>query len=314
MQDFVAKCDFKGIKPEDLPFVAKEKLKLIATRTDGWWFVENGEKKQGLVPSTFLDADESHVSRLLTGYTECSLFKLLQQNAMVIMSKFLDPRLSIEFHLLPKLNKTGLGFHDLYWNLEKDRIRKRRVKFLKIFSLIKCEQMFIAADNPKIRNDQNLQIIAGFVDFCLFDDHRKIVVSNIHSVKAILPAGNAADSWSFSKKAIHETLCEEYPTFVVRSNFADSNVKLLFESRLQCLLKQHFIHISCENVLHKVRLTYKLFQIEFGHPLQSAMCYSRPCATVGYPVQSASRYGRSAATVGQTAQSATRYTTLRISM
>uniref|UniRef100_A0A915HXX4 Uncharacterized protein n=1 Tax=Romanomermis culicivorax TaxID=13658 RepID=A0A915HXX4_ROMCU len=57
-------------------------------------------------------------------------------------------------------------------------------------------------------------------------------------------------------------------------------------------------HISCENVLHKVRLTYKIFQIEFGHPIQSAMCYSRPPGTVGKPLRSARRYSRPDGTVG----------------
>uniref|UniRef100_A0A915HI78 Uncharacterized protein n=1 Tax=Romanomermis culicivorax TaxID=13658 RepID=A0A915HI78_ROMCU len=50
--------------------------------------------------------------------------------------------------------------------------------------------------------------------------------------------------------------------------------------------------------------TYKLFQIEFAHPVQSAMCYSRPLSTVGQSLQSANRYSRSDGTVGHTVYNA----------
>uniref|UniRef100_A0A915LCE6 Uncharacterized protein n=1 Tax=Romanomermis culicivorax TaxID=13658 RepID=A0A915LCE6_ROMCU len=63
-----------------------------------------------------------------------------------------------------------------------------------------------------------------------------------------------------------------------------------------------------ETFYDQVQLGYKLFQIQFGHPVQSAMCYSRPHGSVGQPLRWASRYGGPTAAVGQTAQSATGYT------
>ncbi|VDD91814.1 unnamed protein product [Enterobius vermicularis] len=135
-----------------------------------------------------------------------------------------DIHLTCQCHLAPRLSESNLGFHDVYWNHDSNKLRKRRVRVSKIIRLIKLEKVFSDAPNVQIR----------LIRACLFDFSGKTgkqIVSNVHTVKA---DDKNEKNWTFSNRTCGGQTGLEFSEFFVRSNYTNPNVVLMMETSVLC--------------------------------------------------------------------------------
>lgn len=52
-----------------------------------------------------------------------------------------DSHLTYQCHLTPRRSHSNLAFHDLFWNFEDDKLRKRRVTVSRIVRLVRLDSM-----------------------------------------------------------------------------------------------------------------------------------------------------------------------------
>ncbi|KAL3995031.1 Variant SH3 domain family protein [Acanthocheilonema viteae] len=126
-----------------------------------------------------------------------------------------------ECYLAPRLSKSNYAFHDIYWNYEDDRLRKRRVRVSKMIKVIRLNKVCLNAI------DVHCRLIRAY----LFDRKNKLQVSNIYTIKAY-PRTRDPQTWIFSaSKDMQKTLLN-YPSFIVRSNYKQKSVMLCLEAAI----------------------------------------------------------------------------------
>ncbi|KHN83614.1 Nephrocystin-1-like protein [Toxocara canis] len=162
-----------------------------------------------------------------------------------------DVHLSYRCHLTPRLSESNVGFHDLYWNYEANKLRKRRVRISKIFRLLRLENM-----PTDIRN-----IHSRLIRICLFDLTGKTgrqVVSNVHTIKAQARA-HGERTWTFIAKTDGEHTSVEFSDFFVRSNYIQVDVVILIEASV--------VHCDADGKISETPMGYASLPIigESGH-------------------------------------------------
>ncbi|PAV75534.1 hypothetical protein WR25_14702 [Diploscapter pachys] len=127
-----------------------------------------------------------------------------------------DPHLTYACHLTPRLSYSNLAFHDLYWNYQDDKLRKRHVRVSKLIRLFRLEGM------PKT------DVVCGLIRAALYDRSRKTgrqIVSNVHTIRATINNG----TWSFVTRTDTTISGIDYGDFLLRSNYKMEDVLLLIE-------------------------------------------------------------------------------------
>uniref|UniRef100_A0A0N5AG08 SH3 domain-containing protein n=1 Tax=Syphacia muris TaxID=451379 RepID=A0A0N5AG08_9BILA len=275
---FLVIADLQGADDEDLNIRSGEVLDILATRPDGWWLAKNSKGETGLVPKTFLKLlptfngcdEQGRKSEFLDGIASgredilsssqetCSFRPLFLSNAAVnglsrpISSSGFDDwksgglgtalendiHLTCECHLAPRLSESNLGFHDIYWNCDLNKLRKRRVRVSKLIRISKLENVPTELSNARLR----------LLHVCLFDFSGKTgkqIVSNVHIVKA---ADKNGKYWNFVSKNDGGQSGLEFSEFFVRSNYFSENVVLMIEATV--------LHLSNDAVFKEESLGY----------------------------------------------------------
>ncbi|KAK6736538.1 hypothetical protein RB195_019305 [Necator americanus] len=236
---FIVLASLKAAESGDLTINEGERLRIVQTRPDGWWTAQNASGKRGLVPKTYLRQltavdDENGVrdysaeqrtraARTVSG----SSADVPQPNPLAVEqiprrarclgdAQQLDPHLSFACHLTPRLSHSNIGFHDLYWNYQDDKLRKRRVRVSKLVRLIRLEGM------PK-------ESAISLIRTALYDRSRKTgrqIVSNVHTVRSQVKNR----TWTFNTRTDTTSSGVDYGDFIVRSNYNMDDVVLLIEA------------------------------------------------------------------------------------
>uniref|UniRef100_A0A915Q285 SH3 domain-containing protein n=1 Tax=Setaria digitata TaxID=48799 RepID=A0A915Q285_9BILA len=128
-----------------------------------------------------------------------------------------------ECYLAPRLSKSNYAFHDIYWNYEDNRLRKRRVRVSKLIKIIRLEKICLNGI------DVHCRLIRAY----LFDrkniEEEHQIVSNVYTIKAHV-RGRDQQTWVFSTTDNIEIVSLDHPTFIVRSNYKQKNVVLCVEA------------------------------------------------------------------------------------
>ncbi|ETN78246.1 SH3 domain protein [Necator americanus] len=234
---FIVLASLKAAESGDLTINEGERLRIVQTRPDGWWTAQNASGKTGLVPKTYLRQltaadDENGVrdysaeqrtraARTVSG----SSADVPQPNSLAVEqiprrarclgdAQQLDPHLSFACHLTPRLSHSNIGFHDLYWNYQDDKLRKRRVRVSKLVRLIRLEGM------PK-------ESAISLIRTALYDRSRKT------GRQIVGYSLNARLSYLMSLLYFQTDTTSsgvDYGDFIVRSNYNMDDVVLLIEA------------------------------------------------------------------------------------
>uniref|UniRef100_A0A0R3RWN6 SH3 domain-containing protein n=1 Tax=Elaeophora elaphi TaxID=1147741 RepID=A0A0R3RWN6_9BILA len=133
--------------------------------------------------------------------------------------------LTYECYLAPRLSKSNYAFHDIYWNYEDDRLRKRRVRVSKMIKIIRLDKVRLNTI------DVHCRLIRAY----LFDrksaEEEYETVSNVYTIKAY-PRIRDPQTWIFSTAKDMQKLSLNYPSFILRSNYKQRNVMLCLEATI----------------------------------------------------------------------------------
>ncbi|MCP9263924.1 Aqp3 protein [Dirofilaria immitis] len=161
----------------------------INLREDGWWLAENQNGKRGYVPKTFLkiykESIESKEIRKqfdkpspMPRQTAESSTQSITVPDIFESSNSCTNHLTYECYLAPRLSKSNYAFHDIYWNYEDDRLRKRRVRVSKMIKIIRLDKIQL----------NSIDVHCRLVRAYLFDrkttDEEYQIVSNVYTIKA----------------------------------------------------------------------------------------------------------------------------------
>ncbi|CAI4224204.1 unnamed protein product [Auanema sp. JU1783] len=148
-----------------------------------------------------------------------------------------DPHLTYACHLTPRLSHSNLAFHDLYWNYEDDKLRKRHVRVSCLIRLIRFEGM------PR-------DIHTGLIRVALYDTSQKTgkqLVSNVHTIRAQIKGS----TWTFISRADTANTGIDFSDFLLRSNYKSKEVILLLQASVITFEEGHYV----ENALGSYKLS-----------------------------------------------------------
>ncbi|KAM3718228.1 Nephrocystin-1-like protein [Dirofilaria immitis] len=133
--------------------------------------------------------------------------------------------LTYECYLAPRLSKSNYAFHDIYWNYEDDRLRKRRVRVSKMIKIIRLDKIQL----------NSIDVHCRLVRAYLFDrkttDEEYQIVSNVYTIKAQQRIREPR-VWIFSTTNDIQKISLNYPSFILRSNYDQKNVTLCLEAAI----------------------------------------------------------------------------------
>uniref|UniRef100_A0A915BZQ5 SH3 domain-containing protein n=1 Tax=Parascaris univalens TaxID=6257 RepID=A0A915BZQ5_PARUN len=172
-----------------------------------------------------------------------------------------DTHLSYRCHFAPRLSESNIGFHDLYWNYERNMLRKRRVRVSKIFRLLHLQNIPTNISGVHCR----------LIRICLFDLTGRTgrqVVSNVHTIKAQAKP-HMEQTWTFISKTDGEHSSIEFSDFFVRSNYIQTDVVILIEVSV--------VHNDANAKLMETSLGYAALPIigDSGHCCLQNKTYTR---------------------------------------
>ncbi|KJH41732.1 SH3 domain protein, partial [Dictyocaulus viviparus] len=271
---FIVLSNLQASQRGDLTITEGETLRIIQTRPDGWWTAENSNGMVGLVPKTYLrkakSTDQSkkviektnetnfHTKTHLTTrpptpppppHSVASNQMSTRQVRCLGDAQDLDPHLSLACHLTPRLSHSNIGFHDLYWNYNDDKLRKRRVRVSKLVRLVRLEGM------PKVKSTDICLIRAA-----LYDRSRRTgrqIVSNVHTIRAQVKNR----TWTFNTRTDTTSSGVDYGDFIVRSNYNLDDVVLLIEAshfvEAQTSLEEQSLGIIIIDLITKGEISFK---------------------------------------------------------
>ncbi|CAG9532786.1 unnamed protein product [Cercopithifilaria johnstoni] len=135
--------------------------------------------------------------------------------------------LTYECYLAPRLSKSNYAFHDIYWNYEDDRLRKRRVRVSKMIKVISLDKVRLNAI------DVHCRLIRAYLFNEKSAEEECQIVSNIYTIKAY-PRTRTRDSqtWTFSTAKDIQKASLNYPLFILRSNYKQKSVMLCLEATI----------------------------------------------------------------------------------
>ncbi|CEF60360.1 SH3 domain-containing protein [Strongyloides ratti] len=180
---------------------------------------ENGNillNKYDIVEVKDINQNNCLVRRIKDGYVGWVPMGFLYSNHI---DKLLLPKrnhYSLACHLNPRLSESNFNFHDIFWRDHYNTMRKREVKLSKFIRI-----------NSIINRQKEKQKIQYMVECFLYDCGSKAgrqTVSNIHKLSFS----------SINNKNNFFLLKNDYPTFLLRSNYNQSEV----------VLKMNIIEIS----------------------------------------------------------------------
>ncbi|CAB3411450.1 unnamed protein product [Caenorhabditis bovis] len=254
---FIVLKDLPPSADGDLAIREGEILKILETRSDGWWMAENVNGDRGMVPKTYLkhlqiSTQRTKASKRLgvrdsvfqaaalpvVNETEpvAPIDATADNETMDAVSKWIgkkvdclgdalrvDHHLSYACHLAPRLSHSNIAFHDLFWNYQHDQVRKRAIRISKVLRLVRIEGMPSNCTKALVR-------------IALLDESKKLgrqIVSNVHTIQAKVKG----TTWNFANKQEHVDSGIELADALIRSNYALPNVVLVIEASM--IIKQN---------------------------------------------------------------------------
>ncbi|CAJ0564665.1 unnamed protein product, partial [Mesorhabditis spiculigera] len=240
---FIALADWTGDEEGDLAIKKGDLLKILELRADGWWKAVNTLGFVGNVPKTFLKhfdptdvGPSEHLAvRNLNPPPEPDPVPQRQPVRPVGVPKIQIPapgkpsclgealaqdvHLTGSCHLAPRLSRSNLAFHDIYWNFEADKLQKREVSVVKLVRLVRIDGM------EKRPSKAHLVRIA-LID--LSKTTGRQIVSNVHTIMA----SNKNGTWTFSNRQDGSHDIFHFSDVIVRSNYKSPEVALLIEASI----------------------------------------------------------------------------------
>ncbi|EFO24488.2 hypothetical protein LOAG_04002 [Loa loa] len=133
--------------------------------------------------------------------------------------------LTYECYLAPRLSKSNYAFHDIYWNYEDDRLRKRRVRVSKMIKVTRLDKVRLSAI------DVHCRLVRAYLFDRKSTEEECQIVSNVYTIKAH-PRKRDPQTWIFSTMKDMEKTLLNYPSFIVRSNYKQKSVTLCLEATI----------------------------------------------------------------------------------
>ncbi|KAK6103907.1 hypothetical protein QQG55_14275 [Brugia pahangi] len=133
--------------------------------------------------------------------------------------------LTYKCYLAPRLSKSNYAFHDIYWNYEDDRLRKRRVRVSKMIKVIRLDKVHLDAI------DVHCRLVRAYLFDIKSTEEEYQIVSNVYTIKAHTRARHP-QTWTFSTTKDMQKISLSYPSFIVRSNYKQKSVMLCLEAAI----------------------------------------------------------------------------------
>ncbi|CAM4767496.1 unnamed protein product [Rotaria magnacalcarata] len=251
---FIVTHDLIGEQTGDLTVHRGDILTLVEQRPDDWWLFKNVPAQlEGLVPINLIQLySKQQIRQRIKPSTSATTLVDAFKNKNNIPDGFivsdLAPLTKIEEYqlwraLVPKMTESNLAFTDLYWRADTDKLYAQEVIHQKILTLKECVKI------PRIKGDE-VRVLDRCVRLCLCDGLE--IVSNIHTVRAIVPSKldprEVTEDWHFARNSLN-TLIDEQPELLMRSNFSGpgQKLKLLIEISQWCqsTVTQEKCEIGC---------------------------------------------------------------------
>ncbi|VDM09221.1 unnamed protein product [Wuchereria bancrofti] len=99
--------------------------------------------------------------------------------------------LTYECYLAPRLSKSNYAFHDIYWNYEDNRLRKRRVRVSKMIKVIRLDKVRLNAI------DVHCRLVRAYLFDLKSTEEEYQIVSNVYTIKAHTRTRDP-QTWTFS--------------------------------------------------------------------------------------------------------------------
>uniref|UniRef100_A0A8L7T8A7 Bm5118, isoform c n=1 Tax=Brugia malayi TaxID=6279 RepID=A0A8L7T8A7_BRUMA len=133
--------------------------------------------------------------------------------------------LTYKCYLAPRLSKSNYAFHDIYWNYEDDRLRKRRVRVSKMIKVIRLDKVRLDAI------DVHCRLVRAYLFDLKSTEEEYQIVSNVYTIKAHTRTRHP-QTWTFSTTKDMQKISLSYPSFIVRSNYKQKSVMLCLEAAI----------------------------------------------------------------------------------
>ncbi|CAF3309504.1 unnamed protein product [Rotaria socialis] len=251
---FIVTHDLIGEQTGDLTVHRGDILTLVEQRPDDWWLFKNVPAQlEGLVPINLIQlySKQQIRQRIKPSTSVITLVDAFKNKNNIpdgFIASDLAPLTKIEEYqlwraLVPKMTESNLAFTDLYWRADTDKLYAQEVIHQKILTLKECVKI------PRIKGEE-VRVLDRCVRLCLCDGLD--IVSNIHTVRAIIPSKidprELTEDWHFARNSLN-TLIDEQSELLMRSNFSGpgQKLKLLIELSQWCqsTVTQEKCEIGC---------------------------------------------------------------------
>jgi hypothetical protein len=156
---FLVTHDLKAVQTGDLAVHRGDQLTLTEQRPDDWWlFKHNQTQQQGVVPINHVRilSERQQRRRIKPSTSATTLVDVFKANNNIpggFIPSDLAPLTKLEEYqlwraLVPKMTESNLGFADLHWRVDTDKLHIQEVTYQKILTIKECVKI------PRIKGEQ----------------------------------------------------------------------------------------------------------------------------------------------------------------
>jgi len=257
----VALYDYIGSTDGEISCSQGDEFLFIQCDTPDWWYVKSVKDENicGYLPRTYVqfveDIDlEKELTKVMvesnqfiidpellkksihlksSKKTEQAIKSILEENKSEMSLSHLsklryEGKGSMKEIFMPALDKTGIGFKDLYIDPNTQTLYPIISQCTSAFSLISAKNIPIISPEFEVHN--------YYVKMALFKN--STICSNIHNIIAT-PSIDSNSNWKFSAKSSFLFPSDDENTCFVRSNNSDYNMYILFELCVTVSIKEN---------------------------------------------------------------------------